>query len=1332
MSKIRYSFAIIIVACALLYAHAGQSGLTAFVTQLPVINDLPSNSINVTYNDADGFIWFGTDDGLCRYDGYRVKTWRSNLFNDSLLTDNGVLALVEDSNHNLLIGTKHGLNMMNGKRTDITRPSDRELLDYEVRAIVPDVDNSIWVGTFKRLVKASASLENVKKYDTSLPVTSVNTVYRDNEDNIWVAFWHKGLYKYNRVTDRFEKISKIGTLDNPMRMKQIGDSYLIGTWGEGLWLMKKGSSGYEVSQINLGENSDTHKDIYGITTDREERVWMISQGGVAVGIFDGNDMQLLDTAELSAQMNNRFNRIVTDMAGNIWISATHEGAYIITQNIPIINHISIDDKIKSNLTGIYNNGKYILFNQTLYGLGLYDKQNKTVVRNFDGLYQFDDLKEVSLIKAFDNNPSYLYLAPKYFPYLYVVQMDGSNLRLVKRIHLENVGDAGAPRQIAMDSDGNIYIATDKQLLSLRADGSMHQIDKNISDVQSLYVDSDGRLWVASLTKGIIVYYVTQNNNHIRVSANPIKGTENQSIVSMAADNETDTIWVVGRLGNVLGIDRKTGEYDDKTEKIKMFPSEYLQDIVIDTENNKWLSTAKSLYRFSPGFERYTQYDISDSKNKGKSLNKGAVHYSPTDNLIYYGCNDGLIAVRAIENNSIQTQHPIPVLTDVKISGNSIFDNCINRFDFGTKEIHLPADAKDIQFEFSTLEYANSENIRFQYRITDIDDDWRSFEYGRPLSIYNHIPQGKHTLEIRATTMSGEWSAPNSYVIHKTPAWYETWWAYMLYFLLVCIVFVFLYIYFKKRMTEKNEIRLAQLDKKNTEELTEMKLKYFANISHDFLTPITIISCLVDDIETVYGKIGPHLDKIRFNLTKVKSLIQQILDYRKMETGNMRLSVSENDLCDFIDRICRNHFQPLMDKKHINFTYDQDCEPIVGYFDIDKVEKILFNLISNAYKYTPDGGSIDVAVRKKLCDGQEFAIIRISDTGIGISKKNLEKIFNRFYTVGRDEQVESNGIGLSLVKDLLELHHGSISAESTLGKGSTFTLQFPVSKDCFSYDEIEDVNNVDINPSSHHPQNLETLDADSEPSNRDITLLLVEDNEELLSIMSKIFARTYHVLVAHNGKEALDVIGKNDVDIVVSDVMMPEMDGLELCNHLKSDIKTSHIPIILLTAKSRPEDRVECYKAGADGYIAKPFELPVLVARIDNFIKNKQNQQEKFKDTPEVDAGTLELSTLDKEFLDKVISLVNEHIEDEAFDIDALANEVCMSRSSLYRKIKVITGMSPVELVRNTKLKRSYELLKEGRMNISQVAYAAGFSNPKYFSTCFKEQFGISPRDVSKS
>lgn len=1333
----------LILGMCLIYAHAANRETTAFVTQLPVINELPSNTISAAYHDSDGFMWFGTKDGLCRYDGYRLKTWRSNRGADQLLTDNDISAIVEDKNHNLLIGTRHGMNVMNRELNVITHPSNPELADHEIRAIVPDIDNNVWIGTYRRLVRASSDLDSVKTYDSSLPVTSVNTVFRDNDDNIWVAFWEKGLYLYNRTTDRFEKLPVIGSRDNPMRMIQTGDAYLVGTWGNGLWRIRKNQdNGYSVEKINIENDNGRLTDIFGVTNDKFGNIWMISHSGLYEGKIYGSSVHLQDISNLTRSMNNIFNRIITDNDGNIWVTATHDGAYVINHKTPVVSRTALpyisngQNLVKPTMTSLFKVGNTIWFNQPRSGLDFMDTRSGAIQswKNYSGLKGSPFLKEVGVITNFSDNPANIYVGAMHYPCIYLIHADGINSRMVDNYPLAGYGkDSGSPRVITKDHSDNLWIATDKHLLVRASDnGEIIYAINGLRDVQSMQTDNDGYIWIASPASGVIRLKAVPAKESIRIEKQEIERIAGIPVVSLGMDTDGNTIWAISKMGHVFKIDRKTLHVQDFTDKANMRLTENLQDLIIDKHNNKWLSTSKLIFKFNPEFDNCVQYNVCDVQNRENSLNKGAFYYDAIEEYIYYGCNGGYVTVNTDPNTTAGSVVPPPVISDIKIQGTSIFEIYNGKTDFSTREIYIPSDARDIKFELSTLQYANADNIRYSYRLKGFENEWATFDGGAPLAFYNHIPSGTYTLEIRATDENGQWGEISSYTIHKVPSWYETWWAYLIYALIFCVTAYILYRYFKKRITEKNEIRLAQLDKKNTEELTEMKLKYFANISHDFLTPITIISCLIDDIETVYGKIGPHLDKIRFNLTKVKSLIQQILDYRKMETGNMRLSVTENDLCDFIDRICRNHFQPLMDKKHINFNYDRDCEPIVGYFDVDKVEKILFNLISNAYKYTPDGGSIDVHVRKKLDDGKEFALIKISDTGVGISKKNIEKIFNRFYTVGRDERVESNGIGLSLVKDLLELHHGSISVESTPGKGSVFTLCFPVSKECFEDDEIADINSVDTEQSAHLPQDLDTLDPVAEPTNMDINLLLVEDNEELLSIMSKIFARSYHVLVARNGKEALDVIEKNDVDIIVSDVMMPEMDGLELCNHLKSDIKTSHVPIILLTAKSRPEDRVECYKAGADGYIAKPFELPVLVARIDNFIKNKQNRQEKFKDTPDGNAASLELSVLDKEFLDKVISLVNEHIEDDAFDIDALANEVCMSRSSLYRKIKVITGMSPVELVRNTKLKRSYELLKEGRMNISQVAYAAGFSNPKYFSTCFKEQFGISPRDVNKS
>ena len=364
-------------------------------------------------------------------------------------------------------------------------------------------------------------------------------------------------------------------------------------------------------------------------------------------------------------------------------------------------------------------------------------------------------------------------------------------------------------------------------------------------------------------------------------------------------------------------------------------------------------------------------------------------------------------------------------------------------------------------------------------------------------------------------------------------------------------------------------------------------------------------------------------------------------------------------------------------------------------------------------------------------------IQVVDTGEGIAPADLENVFKRFYTINKGDESESNGIGLSLTKDLVELHHGTINVESELGKGSTFTVDLPINKDSYQEDELISehisANGINTDLILEKEELIDSKVGEGEDAQiADVHLLLVEDNEELLFLMEKILSKHYHVLIAKDGLEALNVIKDNEIDIIISDVMMPEMDGLEFCRALKSNLETSHIPIILLTAKNTVEDRIECYNAGADGYISKPFELKILEARINNFIMHKKNKQEEFRSNVEVNIDSLEPSSIDKEFLDKVISVINSNMSEGDFDVVQLADALAVSKSSLYRKMKLATGLSPIEFIRNIRLKHGSQLLKDKSISVAEVAYECGFSNPKYFATCFKEEFGVTPKEYQKS
>ena len=678
-----------------------------------------------------------------------------------------------------------------------------------------------------------------------------------------------------------------------------------------------------------------------------------------------------------------------------------------------------------------------------------------------------------------------------------------------------------------------------------------------------------------------------------------------------------------------------------------------------------------------------------------------------------------------------------MVADVKIDGgSSLLEKDNQRFNLRSQTISFDAGDKNIEIDFSSLNYAFPDKIKYAYKMDGVDDDWVYVRGDRQFAFYNQLPKGKRTFYLKTTDTNGLWSNYIAEIqVSKEPAFYETWWAYMFYVVLVILSLYLFYRRMKRRLQLRHELRIAQIDREKSEELVQTKLRYFTNISHDLLTPLTIITCLIDDAEMTNGSRISQLSMIRSNVNKLRRLLQQILDFRKVESGNMKLSVSKSDIVSFIDDVCKVNFAPLIRKKSQTFIFSTEDKHLIAYFDRDKIDKIVSNLLSNACKYTSEGGEIKFIMKSYQEAEHTHLRIQVVDTGEGIAPGDLENIFKRFYTAHKGDESESNGIGLSLTKDLVELHHGTIEVESELTKGSTFTIYFPIDKDSYQENELitgETLVNDKKAAMIFEHEDLEKPGVVEDVQVNDNHLLLVEDNEELLYLMEKILSRQYHVLVAKNGLEALDIIKDNEIDIIISDVMMPEMDGLELCRNIKSNLETCHIPVILLTAKNTAEDRIECYNAGADGYISKPFELKILEARINNFIIYKKSKQEEFRTNVEVDIDSLETSSIDKDFLDKVVSVIESNMVKGDFDVVQLADALAVSKSTLYRKMKIATGLSPIEFIRNIRLKYGSQLLKNKSMSIAEVAYECGFSNPKYFATCFKEDFGVTPKEYQKS
>lgn len=617
----------------------------------------------------------------------------------------------------------------------------------------------------------------------------------------------------------------------------------------------------------------------------------------------------------------------------------------------------------------------------------------------------------------------------------------------------------------------------------------------------------------------------------------------------------------------------------------------------------------------------------------------------------------------------------------------------------------------------------------------IDEDWVYPDNNRQFAIYNQLSKGAYSFYLKTTDENGLWSDTVTLLtIYREPAFYETWWAYIFYFIVFVLALFWGYTIAKRRLKLRNELRIAQIEKEKAEDLAQTKLRYFTNISHDFLTPLTIISCLIDDAEVTYKNKISQFNSMRSNINRLKRLLQQVLDFRKVESGNMQLKLSQGDMVIFIKDICETHFIPLMKKKNIHFTFSCNESNIQGLFDADKIDKVIFNLLSNAYKYTPENGAVKMELIKYIKENHTYVNIKISDTGMGIAPEDLENIFSRFYTNRKNISGDTNGIGLSLTKDLLNIHHGTIQVTSKVQEGTQFIIDIPI--DEASYSDTERGNPEQINFHDELSEITEEKIAEdhiSENLDKDnTTILLVEDNEELLILIRNILVKHYKVLTASNGAEALRVVENKNINIIVSDVMMPEIDGLELCRKLKSNLETSHIPVILLTAKNSAEDRIDCYNAGADGYISKPFDVKVLEARINNFLSYKKTQQHEFKSDVEINISTLDYPTMDEQFLNNAISVIEQHLAETNFDVNTFAEKLNMSKSSLYRKIKTMTGLSPNEFIRNIRLKHACQLLKDPSISISEVAYLVGFSIPKYFTLCFKTEFNMTPSEYQKS
>lgn len=1325
------------------------------VKPIPLISQLPSNSVRRIHQDKEGFMWFGTLDGLCRYDGYRILTFRSNLNNPDLIASNDISCLAEDKNNRLWIGTRSGINILDKKTYIITPLEDKEVLNQNIETILVASDGNIWVGTRSTVLCYNPDLTLKKKYNNELPSTNINSIYEAPDGTLWVALWRNGIYRYNPKDDTFKHYPQIGSGNNPFRIYQDNrKQYWVCTWGNGLYLFnpdKEGDQMYVRQEVFNKERQLAEDTFFSIVQDdKYGYVWVMSISGLHAFEYDKDGkLTNIDVSYLFKESNNIYSEIIKDRTGNLWIATFSEGVLTINFDRPVIKNysiLSIKERtgITPNITAIsVDRDGDIWVNQNRWGLGIFnpDKNSIRFHSDYPQLRNLPMLSTVSCISQFRSIPDEIWVGPENETRIYCMKKDKDNIVVSRSIDLSTIAsDAGNPRIFFEDRNNNIWIVTTTGLLIKPYNkDNIEAVSFSLGTISGITEDTRGTIWISSKTSGISQVPMTGNYQAGKLQIKNFNKEENNlpsnNIESICADIN-GKVWLGTKEGSIIAYDLISRQFKDVSESLKM-TGEAILNIVTDNFGHVWVSTNKRITEYNPENGASKNYSGTD----GVIVNSFLInsYFKNKDGKIFFGGNKGISVFTPSETLSEQAKQTRTFITDIKINNSSVFQGNKNqRFDITSQSLTFEPDDKNIEIDFSSLDYTFPSKIQYAYKMEGVDDDWVYTENDRQFAIYNQLSKGSHIFYIKATDENRLWSSEiTKLMIYKRPAFYETWWAYAIYLVLLLAAIYWTYRIIKNRIKLRNELKIAQIEKDKSEELTQTKLRYFTNISHDFLTPLTIISCLIDDAEITYKSKITQFDTMRSSVNRLKRLLQQVLDFRKVESGNMKLKISQGEAVTFIRDICYTNFLPLMKKKDIGFSFSSQPNHIQGYFDADKIDKVVFNMLSNAYKYTPRNGKVEISLNKYLSNNHPHLQIRISDTGVGIAKEDQADIFTRFYTNKMTEASDTNGIGLSLTKDLVDLHHGTISVESEVDAGTTFTIDIPIDKESYNDSEMGKSDQVIV-----YEKNIDLMSLD-EPSGEDMNankqeikertaVLLVEDNEELLTLIGNILSKHYHVLTAPNGVEALDRVKDNDIDIVISDVMMPRMDGLELCRRLKKDLETSHIPVILLTAKNSTDDRIECYNAGADGYISKPFDLKVLEARINNFLANKKDKQKEFKTDIEINISTLEYPSIDEQFLNNAIKIIEVHLSEPEFDVNTFAEHLNMSKSSLYRKIKTMTGLAPIEFIRNIRLKHACQMLKDKSISISEVAYSVGFSDPKYFTSCFKLEFNVTPSDFQRN
>jgi len=1333
------SYSIGIVAFLLILFPSSISAQSEYSFDIFTQEDgLPNNQIQCLFQDSKGWMWIGTSQGLSRFDGYEFMNFLPNPQDSGSIQGNLVRVIKEDHNGNLLVGTERGgLNIFNREKEIFTQPlqeiSGFQYREISVNDVIEDQNKTLWLATDFNLFLLDSAL-NLNPLPVSNPGISldgrfIRELKFDKHHQLWIGT-NDGLFMYSMLTKQLEYFElPIGEGNN----REIWEIYVdsdddiwVGTYSAGLFIINPETKIYK--KIDLEPFAARTETVRAVSKGVFGEYWIGTRGGLfryakTSGVTGFYRQSLQEPRSLS---NNSVLSITHDSKGETWIG-TRGG----------LNLLARSKQVFHNYTALPGNNKY-LNSGNVYAFWI-DEQNHIWIGTEDGGINIYDpeSKKYEYLTTDSNSPHPIsqncikaFLDDGYGKLWVGTYLGGIDVINLKTRAVSNY-EYDASREgslsdnrvwdLCLDHKKQIWIATSRGVdrYDRTSNKFIHypQINGN-EQINWIKTDSRGNLWMGGIDEVII--FNPEENKVTRFF-------EHSRGMHEDANNQ---VWITTTDHGIALYSESTGPLKYYTEEDGLANNQTLS-ILEDNNHLLWISTSNGLSKFDPVHEVFQNFTSKDGLGNNQFWYNAA--YKTRSGNLLFGTVSGFNMFNPDEIVDVDADVPL-VFTDLKIFNKSVSigtrkNDVLDKSISVTDHIVLSYRQDVFMLEFAALNYVNSQGNLYSYKLEGFNREWIGPSKDRNAPFTNLNP-GDYTLLVKRVFGENQKESKElKMLITILPPFWKTNWFIALILLFIILTVYAIVRFFIYREKIKNQLVIERVNARKLHELDMLKLKFFTNISHEIRTPLTLIlgpleKMLKDDNRK--GEDQENLKLMHRNAQNLNKLINQLLDFRKMQTGNLRLNLTEADIVGFLRNIV-DTFNDYAIERDIKLTFNTLKKRLFVSFDPDKIEKIINNLLSNAFKYTEEKGSITVNLSlifdsesDDFAEGaveKQFIEISIKDTGKGISNNNIEKIFMRFFQSDEADQNSGAGIGLALVKELVHLHKGKIFVNSKPGKGTKFTIRIPY--------------NMAVEPSST-PDNIkndvskEVIPVkETELNVGDRVMLIVEDNADVRQFIRNHFNSIYRIYEAVNGDEGWKLALETIPDIIISDIIMPKVDGFELCKRLKNDERTSHIPVLLLTAMHSKEHELKGLSTGADDFITKPFDVSVLQAKVENMLSMRELLKEKFTSTMVLEPTNVVISSPDERFLQKVIDVIEENIADSELDIENFALKVGVSRMQLYRKLHALTNMTVKEFIRHIRLKRATQLLEQQKLNISEIAYAVGFKDLSHFRKCFKREYGMS-------